>query len=126
MSDLDIGATEFRGMAAFYRATQLGAECLLAVADAEDRNACIEHSLRRARASLCRYRCRAAGENDALRLQFLEGFVRALKRVDFAIDAGFANTARNQLRHLAAEIDDEDAVGMGYLGHGEPLKNCRT
>jgi hypothetical protein len=42
--------------------------------------------------------------------------------VDFAIDPGFADAARNQLRHLAAEIDDENAVGMGYLGHGEPLK----
>ncbi len=45
--------------------------------------------------------------------------------MDFAIDAGFAHAARNQLRHLAAEIDDENAVGMSYLGHGEPLeKSC--
>ncbi|MNU62375.1 hypothetical protein D3C71_516010 [compost metagenome] len=41
--------------------------------------------------------------------------------MDFAIDTRFADAARNQLRHLAAEIDDEDAVGMSYLGHGEPL-----
>jgi len=64
----------------------------------------------------------SAGEDHALGLELLKRLCGILKRVDFAIDPGFADAARNQLRHLAAEIDDENAVGMGYLGHGEPLK----
>ncbi len=32
----------------------------------------------------------------------------ALEGVDLAIDTGFADTARDELRDLAAEIDDEN------------------
>ena len=33
------------------------------------------------------------------------------KRVDLAIDPALAHAARDQLGHLAAEIEDQDAVG---------------
>ena len=33
--------------------------------------------------------------------------------MDLAIDAALAHAPRDQLRHLAAEIEDEDAVGHG-------------
>ncbi|MND45787.1 hypothetical protein D3C80_366510 [compost metagenome] len=120
--DVDIGPAEFRRMAALDNAAELRAERLLAVADAEDRNLAVKHRLRRARASFRRHGCGAAGEDHALGLKLLKRLCGILKRMDFAIDPGFADAARNQLRHLAAEIDDENAVGMGYLGHGEPLK----
>ena len=42
--------------------------------------------------------------------------------MDLAIDAGLAHAARDQLRHLAAEIDDEDGVGMCGVLHGGRLK----
>ncbi len=50
----------------------------------------------------------------------------ALKRDDLAIDPGLAHPPRDQLRHLAAKIDDEKLVvggsgGVGGFGHGGPL-----
>ncbi len=42
----------------------------------------------------------------------LEGGFRRLEGDDLGIDAGFAHAPRDELRHLAAEIDDEDGVGM--------------
>lgn len=38
-------------------------------------------------------------EDHALGLELLKRLCGILKRVDFAIDPGFANAARNQLRH---------------------------
>ena len=49
--DLDIGAAELGGVAALDRAAELCGHRLLAVADAEDRHAGLEHRLRRARAA---------------------------------------------------------------------------
>ena len=40
-----------------------------------------------------------------------------IERGDLAIDAGLADAARDQLRHLAAEVDDEDGFG-GLDRHG--------
>ena len=37
--------------------------------------------------------------------------------MDLAIDAGLAHPARDQLRHLRAEVDDEDDVML----HAVPL-----
>ena len=39
---------------------------------------------------------------------------------DLAIDAALAHAAGDELRHLGAEVEDEDAVGVG-LGHGAAL-----
>jgi hypothetical protein len=44
-----------------------------------------------------------------------------LERNDFAVNARFAHAPRDELRHLAAKIDDENGVWMCCLGHGEPL-----
>ncbi len=56
--------------------------------------------------------CGAAGEDDGLRLDAPEGFVGRLEGNDLGIDAGLADAPGDQLRDLAAEIDDEDGVGM--------------
>ena len=84
----------------------------LAVADAEHRNAGLEDLLRRARAVAFRHRARAAREDHALRPQARERLRRLVERHDLAIDARLAHAPRDELRHLAAEIDDEDG-GMG-------------
>jgi hypothetical protein len=39
--------------------------------------------------------------------------------MDFAIDVQLAQATRNQLRHLAAEVDDEKAV-VNDLAHVPP------
>ncbi len=102
-------------MTTFNDTAQLHGHGLLAVADRHDRNAGVEHVLRRAGTSLAGDGVRAAGEDHALRLQLLKSFARLLIRPDFAIDARLANAPGNQLRDLAAEIDDEDGFRMGVV-----------
>ena len=108
--DLDIGAAELAVMAALDLAAELGRHGHLAVADAEHRHAGIEDRLRRARRALLVHRFRAAGEDHRLRLHLREGRFRLLERHDLGIDALLAHPARDQLRDLAAEIDDQNLV----------------
>jgi hypothetical protein len=69
----------------------------------------LEDLLRRARCARFHHTGGTAGEDDGARgrvagerrFAFLEGD-------DFAIDAGFAHAARDQLRHLRAEIDNKN------------------
>ena len=118
--DLDEGAAELAMVGRRDPAAELLRHGLLAVADAEDRQARVEEVLRRARAVVPRHRGGAAGEDDALRLQPLERLVGAVERRDLAIDAGLAHPPRDQLGHLAAEIDDEDGIA-GLDRHGGRL-----
>ena len=43
--------------------------------------------------------------------------IHALERMDFAIDAAFAQPPGNELRDLAAEIDDQTGLLEGSGGH---------
>ena len=97
-------------MAAFNHPAELNGRRLLAVADRQDRQARIKHRLRGAGRTFARHRIRTAGEDDRLGLELQKGLVGLLVGVNFAINAGLAHTPRDQLRHLRAEIDDEDAV----------------
>ena len=108
--DLDLGAAELAMMAALDLAAELRRHRHLAVADAEHRDAGIEDRLRRARRPAFGDRGRAAGEDHRLRLEPLEGGLGLLEGHDLAIDARLAHAPRDQLRHLAAEIDDQDLV----------------
>ena len=50
--------------------------------------------------------------------RFLRGLC-LVERDDLGIDARLTHPPRDQLRHLAAEIDDEDFIVLGGLGrHG--------
>ncbi len=69
------------------------------------------------------HRRRPAGEDDALGLQPLERFFGGVERRDLAIDAGLAHAPRDQLRHLAAEVDDEDGFG-GLDRHGGRIESA--
>ncbi len=64
--DIDIGAAEFLLVGRDDLAAQLLVQRLLAVADAEQRDAAVEHDLRRARRILPHHRRRAAREDHAL------------------------------------------------------------
>ena len=62
---------------------------------------------------------RPAGENNPFGVK---GFdlvdLRIVKRPDFAVNAAFAQSAGNQLRHLRAEIKDQDMVmGRNFISH---------
>ena len=113
---LDIGTAELAVVPALDLAAELGGHGHLAVADAEHGHAGIEDFLRRARRALFVHRLRAAGEDHRFRLHLVEGGFRLLERDDFGIDALLAHPARDQLRHLTAEIDNQNLVMR--RGHG--------
>ena len=97
-------------------AAELVRHGLLAVADGEYGEARVEEMLRRARTVVPHHRGGAAGEDDALRLEPFERLVRPVERRDLAIHPRLAHPPRDQLGHLAAEIDDKDGVGMRRHG----------
>ena len=116
--DLDIGAAELAVMAALDRAAELGRHGHLAVADAEHGHAGLEDRLRRARRAFLVHRVRPAGQDHRLRLHLKKCRFRLLERHDFGIDALLAHAPRDQLRDLAAEIDDQNLVmRRGHGGH---------
>ena len=53
-----------------------------------------------------------AGQDHGLGRELQKSLFRQLERRDLAIDAGLAHPARDQLRHLRAEIDNEHLVVM--------------
>src|SRR5262249_15124705 len=119
--DVEKGAAELTMVPGLDLAAKLRTHGLLAIADAEHRNVGLEDDLRGAWAAYVDGGMWTAGEDDCLRTYALERGLRRLERNDLGMDPRLANTARNQLRHLAAEIDDEDSVGRGVL-HGGRLE----
>jgi hypothetical protein len=100
-----------RAVAAFDMAAEAMHHDLLAVADPEDRHAHLEHPFRGHRRVLPVDAGRAAREDHRLRREGRkEGLIDPVVGVDFAIDVQFAQAARDQLRHLGPEVDDEKAV----------------
>ena len=95
----------------------LGAEVLnafeklgVAVADAENRNAGFEHGLAGLVVAFFIGAHVRAGKNDALRVVFADEFRGHVVGVNFTVDVGFAHAAGDELGHLAAEVENEDAV----------------
>ncbi len=113
----DIGAPEFGGaVAAFNLSAQHMHHHLLAVADAQHRDAQRKHRFRRHRRAVGEDRGRAAGQDHRpWREVRQEGVRHLVERMDFAIDVQLAQATRDKLRHLAAEVDDEKAL---MIGHG--------
>ena len=119
------GAAEFAAFAGFvprlHLAAQLGGHHLLAVTDAENREPRVEQHLRRARGALVAHAGRRSGQDDALGLYPFERLFGLGERRDLGIDARFAHAARDQLSHLAAEIDDKDGIGEMVWLHGRAV-----
>ncbi len=72
---------------------------------------------------------RATGQDNAARVKTADLLFRHRERPDFAIDAAFTYTARDELCDLATEIKDQNAILMklkieiigvlrGCFGHG--------
>src|SRR5690606_22375284 len=79
----------------------------LAVADAEHRHAGADHLVRGAGAPLVLDAGGAAGEDDGAGCQPLDhGRVDPVERMDLAVDAVLSQAPGDQLRDLAAEVDD--------------------
>ena len=120
--DVEVGAAELAMVAALDLAAELLGHGHLAVADAEHGQAALEHCLRRAGRADVGDRGRAAGEDHAFRAEGRESFFGEVERRDLAIDAGFAHAARDQLRHLRPEVDDEDAVVVLGSAHAQSVR----
>ena len=121
--EADVGAAEFRRpLAALHLAAQHLHHHLLTVADAEDRYAQIEDLLRGSRTACVDHGSRAAGEDHGAGFEVSqEGRIHRVEGVDLTKDVQLAQAARDELGHLAAEVDDQQAVvggGGDDLGHG--------
>ena len=116
--DIQECAAELAFMPGLDAAAELRAHGLLAVADAEHGNAGVEDFLRRAGAADVDRRMRTAGQNNSCRLGALEALFSRLEGHDFRVHSSLADAARDELRDLAAEIDDEDrAVRRNCVVH---------
>jgi len=93
---------------------------LLAVADAKHRHARAEDRRCRLRRAGLMHGCRAARKDDGGRPLLGEHGLGLVVRHDLGIDAGLAHAPGDQLRHLAAEIDDQDAI-LRFIRHGRWL-----
>jgi len=130
-----IGAAKFPTLSRFvtgpHFAAQLVAHHLLAITNAKDRDPCLKETLGSARGSIIGDTGRRAGEDDSLGLHPPERFLCCREGCDLGIDPRLAHTARDQLGHLAAEIDDEDGFGKGRVRwgvglHGVCVKRARA
>ena len=110
---VDEGAAELAMVGRFDLAAQLRRHRHLPIADAEHGNAELEHLLRRARRTGLVHRRRSAREDDGLGREGAKPLGGHGEGMDLAIDTALAHAARDELRHLAAEIENEDSVGHG-------------
>ena len=106
----DFGVAELTLRAAFDATAELLGHRLHAVADAENRNAGFEHGLAGLVVAFFIGAHVRAGKNDALRVVFADEFRRHVVGMNFTVDVGFAHAAGDELGHLAAEVENEDAV----------------
>ncbi len=121
VENIDKSAAEFLMLAQADTAAQLVAHCLHAVANAEHRHAELEDDVRGAGCATYGHRGRPSRQNDRARREIANLVVADRKGVDLAIDTAFAHPARDQLRHLAAEVEDQDAIGHdGLVGSAAP------
>ncbi len=110
VDDLKFGAAELACVAAFDLAAQGSHHGLLAIADAEHRHAGIEDGLRHLRRARLGHAGRPAREDDGLGQDRAERVFGLVAGHDLRVDAGLAHPPGDELRHLAAEIDDQHAV----------------
>ncbi len=99
-------------------AAQIARHQLKAVADAENRQTARPNLLVDAEGVGAKRALRAAGQNDRSRVAALDLFPRRIVRDDFRINACFTDTARDQLRILRAEVDDDDRRRPRESSHG--------
>ena len=106
----DFGIAEFTLGTAFDLAAELLRHGLHAVADPEDGNARFKNGLARLVVAFLIGAHVGARENDAFRGEFTNEISRDVVRMNFAVDVGFAHASGDQLGHLAAEVQNQDAV----------------
>ena len=112
-SHFQLGAAVLTGAGARDGAAERLRHRLEAVADAEHRHAEVEHRRIELRCAVGVHAGRAAGQHDGLRILGLDLLDGRGVRDDLRVHPGLADPARDQLRVLRAEVDDEDRTGRG-------------
>ena len=110
VDDLKFGPPEFAFVPWLHLAAERGDHGLLAIANAEHRKTGAEQGIGRLRRTALMDGGRTAGQDDRARGCPLKRGFRLIEGHDLRIDPGLAHAARDELGHLAAEIDDQDAV----------------
>ncbi len=121
--NIDLGAPVLAAVRAAHLAAQDVRHELHAVADAEDRDAEVEELRRRRRRPRREDALRPAGEDDADRREAADLRERQVEGVDLAVDAALAHPPRDELRELAAVVEDEEGLVARPGGRGRRL--CR-
>ncbi len=109
--------TEFTLIGTLNMAAKLHRHGLHTIANAQYRNAGFEDILRRARAILLSGAFRAAGKNNAVRIEFTNLCFSNIPCPQFAIHTQLTYATRHQLGILRTEIKDENAMLMNIVCH---------
>src|SRR4051812_3106438 len=115
----ELAAAELPGRRLLDAAAQLVDHQLHPVTDAQHRDPEVEELLAERRGAVGIDRGRAAGEHKALRPAFLDPLEWSVVREQLAEDSALTDATGDQLRVLAAEVEDEDL--LGGLGRCGPL-----
>jgi hypothetical protein len=105
-------------------AAQLLGHGLHPIADAEHRDAQLEHGLGRARRLRIDHGLGSTGQHDPLRPEAPDLVAVDVPRVDLAKNAGLADPTGDQLGVLRAEIEDQDPVGVDIRAHEFAIRGC--
>src|SRR5205809_776052 len=114
VENVDERSAKLLMLAQGYSAAQLVAHRLHAVANPEHRDPKPEGDFGRSRRVARGHRSGAAGQDDRTRRELTKPGIGDRIGVDLAVNPALADPPRDQLGHLAAEIDDQDAVGHGW------------
>ncbi len=126
-----LGVAELASGRALHASSQLRGHRLHAVADTQDRHPQFEHHWRRLEILDFVDRIRAAGKNDALRVEVANEGVRDVVGMQLAIHLLLAHTTSDQLRDLRAKVENQDLLmGHGGLSNGAgglpPPADCQA
>ncbi len=110
-----LGVAELAMVTPGDRPAQLRRHRLHAVADAEHRHAGRPHRLRRPQLVVLVGAAVTARQDDADGRQAPNHVVPDVVRMDLAVDVGLTHAARDELRHLRPEIQDQ----YGLMRHGD-------
>ena len=110
LADRELGAAELADLRALDLAAQLERDELHAVTDAQHRDVELEQLGIQARRAVGVHRRGPAGEDEALGLAPPDLLRADVVRQQLAEHAALADAARDQLRVLAAVVEDDDLV----------------
>ena len=115
MQEIDFGVAVLPLITGDNFAAELVRHELQSVADAEHRNAEMQHALIGGWRVVIVNRAWASGQDDAGRIVLLHFRQRGGTGEDYGKDVLFADAARNELGVLRAEVEDDDRLSVHYL-----------